>query len=56
MFPSNADLPLPEIMRPKCFDEVLGQDHIWGSGAPLRRLAEQDRLGSWLFWGPPGSG
>ena len=52
----NSDLPLPEIMRPKRFDEVLGQDHIWGMGAPLRRLAEQDRLGSWLFWGPPGSG
>lgn len=53
---SQGDLPLPEIMRPERFDEVLGQDGIWGSGAPLRRLAEQDRLGSWIFWGPPGCG
>lgn len=53
---SQGDLPLPEIMRPERFDEVLGQDAIWGSGAPLRRLAEQDRLGSWIFWGPPGCG
>lgn len=43
-------------MRPARFDDVLGQDHIWGAGAPLRRLAEQDRLGSWIFWGPPGCG
>ena len=56
MFSTHSDLPLPEIMRPKRFDEVLGQEHIWGDGAPLRRLAEQDRLGAWLFWGPPGSG
>ena len=56
MFENAADLPLPEIMRPARFQDVLGQDHIWGEGAPLRRLAEQDRLGSWIFWGPPGCG
>lgn len=50
------DVPLPERLRPARFEDVLGQDHIWGEGAPLRRLAEQDRLGSWIFWGPPGCG
>jgi putative ATPase len=52
----NNELPLPEIVRPVNFDEVAGQDHIWGTNAPLRRMAEQDRLGSWIFWGPPGCG
>lgn len=53
---AHRDLPLPEVMRPQQFDQVIGQDQIWGTGAPLRRLAEQDKLGSWLFWGPPGCG
>ncbi len=53
---SPDESPLPERLRPIEFDDVAGQDHIWGKNAPLRRMTEQDRLGSWIFWGPPGCG
>jgi putative ATPase len=43
-------------MRPRCLDEVLGQDHLVGPGAPLRALVEAAELPSLIFWGPPGSG
>ena len=43
-------------MRPRSLDEVVGQAHLLGSGAPLRRLVEGGRLPSMVFWGPPGSG
>jgi putative ATPase len=37
-------------------DEIVGQAHLVGPGAPLRALAESDRLGSAILWGPPGTG
>jgi putative ATPase len=43
-------------MRPRTLDEVAGQAHLLGPGAPLRRLVEAGRLPSMLLWGPPGSG
>jgi putative ATPase len=43
-------------MRPRSWDEVLGQDHLTAPGAPLRKLFESGRLVSLIFWGPPGSG
>ena len=43
-------------MRPRTIDEVVGQAHLLGPGAPLRRLVEAGRLPSMLLWGPPGSG
>jgi putative ATPase len=43
-------------MRPRTLDEVVGQVHLLGPGAPLRRLVEAGRLPSMLLWGPPGSG
>jgi len=43
-------------MRPNTLDEVVGQPHLLGPGAPLRALIESDRLGSVLLWGPPGTG
>ena len=43
-------------MRPRSIDEVVGQPHLLGPGAPLRRLVEAGRLPSMLLWGPPGSG
>ncbi|PIE22886.1 MAG: AAA family ATPase [Planctomycetota bacterium] len=52
--PSRA--PLAERMRPRCFDEVLGQEQLLGAGAPLRRQIEEDRLSSVILWGPPGVG
>jgi putative ATPase len=43
-------------MRPKTLDEVVGQTHLVGPGAPLRRLIEADRLPTSIFYGPPGTG
>ncbi|MCU1396278.1 MAG: putative ATPase [Ilumatobacteraceae bacterium] len=48
--------PLAARLRPKNLDEVVGQTHLVGPGRPLRRLVEQDRLTSAIFWGPPGTG
>jgi putative ATPase len=43
-------------MRPRTLDEFVGQDHLLAEGRILRRLIEEDRLTSLVFWGPPGSG
>jgi putative ATPase len=43
-------------MRPRTIDDVVGQEHLVGVGKPLRRLVEQDKLSSAIFWGPPGTG
>ena len=48
--------PLAHRMRPRTLDEVLGQDHLVGPGAPLRALIETDRLSSAVLWGRPGTG
>jgi putative ATPase len=48
--------PLAARLRPRTIDDVVGQDHLVGPGKPLRRLVEQDRLTSAIFWGPPGTG
>lgn len=48
--------PLAARLRPRSIDEVVGQQHLVGEGAPLRLLVETDRLTSALFWGPPGTG
>jgi len=48
--------PLPVRMRPRSLDEVVGQDHLLGSGAPLRRLVEGAAPASVLLYGPPGTG
>lgn len=48
--------PLAARMRPRTLDDVVGQDHLVGPDAPLRRLIDSDRLGSIIVWGPPGTG
>jgi putative ATPase len=48
--------PLAARLRPRALDDVVGQSHLVGAGRPLRRLVEQDRLTSAIFWGPPGTG
>jgi putative ATPase len=48
--------PLADRLRPTRLDEVVGQQHLLGDGAPLRALIESDRLSSVIFWGPPGTG
>ncbi len=48
--------PLAERMRPVNFKEFFGQEHIIGKGKLLRRSIEADKIGSAIFYGPPGSG
>lgn len=48
--------PLAERMRPQTLDEVVGQTHLLGTGAPLRTAFEQHRPHSMILWGPPGVG
>ncbi len=48
--------PLAARLRPRTLDEMVGQEHLLGPGAPLRRLIEADRLSSVILWGPPGTG
>ena len=48
--------PLAARLRPRTLDEIVGQDHLVGSGRPLRELIESDRLSSVILWGPPGTG
>jgi putative ATPase len=52
----RATAPLAARLRPRTIADVVGQEHLVGAGRPLRRLVEQDRLTSAIFWGPPGTG
>ena len=52
----RSSAPLAARLRPRTLDDVVGQEHLVGPGRPLRRLVEQDRLTSAIFWGPPGTG
>ncbi|MFD4638709.1 replication-associated recombination protein A [Lentzea sp. NPDC058436] len=51
-----ANAPLAVRMRPAVLDEVVGQDHLLGPGAPLRRLVEGATPASVMLYGPPGTG
>jgi putative ATPase len=48
--------PLAARLRPRTLDDMVGQEHLVGPGAPLRVLAESDRVGSAILWGPAGTG
>lgn len=48
--------PLAERMRPKNLDEYIGQEHLVGKGAVLRRMIDSGRVPSFILWGPPGVG
>jgi putative ATPase len=50
------DRPLAARLAPQDWDHFAGQSHLVGKGALLRRLIEADRLGSAIFFGPPGTG
>jgi putative ATPase len=52
----RSQSPLAARLRPRTIDDVVGQEHLVGVGKPLRRLVEQDKLSSAIFWGPPGTG
>ena len=48
--------PLADRLRPQSLDEYVGQPHLLGPGAPLRRALESGRPHSMILWGPPGTG
>ena len=48
--------PLAERMRPRSLDDYIGQKHLVGEGAVLRRMIESGRISSFILWGPPGVG
>ena len=52
----NDNQPLAARMRPRNFDEFVGQRHLVGEGKVLRNLIERDSVSSMIFWGPPGVG
>src|SRR5512144_259951 len=54
--PERADAPLPERLRPKSIDEVVGLEDLLAPKKFLRNAIESDRIPSMIFWGPPGSG
>src|SRR3977135_186761 len=63
LFPDNdspvankARAPLAERMRPRTFDEFVGQQDLLAPGKPLREAIERDLLQSIILWGPPGTG
>jgi len=51
-----SHIPLPERLRPKSLDEVVGQAHLLGPKGALTRLTAGGRLPSMVMWGPPGTG
>ena len=54
--PVDHRAPLAVRMRPRTLGEVVGQQHLLGPGAPLRRLVEGSGAASVLLYGPPGTG
>ncbi len=53
---SNKQIPLAEILRPKTFDEYLGQYELTAKNSAFINLVNSKRLFSFIFWGPPGCG
>lgn len=54
--PSFPQAPLARRLRPRTWDEVVGQDHLLGPGRPLRELWEKGAYQALVFFGPPGCG
>lgn len=55
-FAGNMSQPLAERLRPRNLDEYIGQKHLVGEGAVLRRMIDSGRISSFILWGPPGVG
>jgi putative ATPase len=53
---SSITAPLAERLRPRRFEDFVGQEDIVGEDRPLRKAIESDQLSSVIFWGPPGCG
>ncbi len=48
--------PLADRVRPTCFDEMVGQHHLFGKNGAIRRMIDQNYLTNMIFYGPPGTG
>ncbi len=48
--------PLAERLRPRSLDDYVGQQHLVGEGAVLRKMIDAGRISSFILWGPPGVG
>ena len=48
--------PLPERLRPKCIDDIVGQKHLFGSNGAVRRMLQRGYVTNMIFYGPPGTG
>lgn len=53
---TRPDAPLADRMRPTNLSDFVGQEKIIGEGKPLRKAIEAGKVGSMIFWGPPGTG
>jgi putative ATPase len=56
LFQSDVKAPLADRMRPRDLNEFVGQEKLLGANSPLRKAIEEDRVGSIILWGPPGTG
>lgn len=56
LFSQNVNRPLADRLRPTDLDQIVGQEHLLGEGAPLRRMSDSGHLTSFILWGPPGCG
>lgn len=52
----NMAEPLAERLRPRTLDDYIGQQHLVGEGAVLRRMIDSGHISSFILWGPPGVG
>ncbi len=53
---AEIEEPLAARMRPRSLEEFVGQEHLLGEGRLLRKAIEEDKIGSMIFYGPPGCG
>ena len=52
----NMSEPLAERLRPRTLDDYVGQEHLVGQGAVLRKMIDSGHISSFILWGPPGVG
>lgn len=56
LFDKKTAQPLAEILRPKKFSDIVGQDHLLATDGPLQKMIDNQSINSMILWGPPGTG
>ena len=51
-----AEAPLAERVRPTSFDDMVGQEHLFGENGTIRKICAGEYLPNMIFYGPPGTG